>query len=163
MNYVSDRQRVEAMLFPQMLWAVVESGVRDKTGADFKECQRLLREAMEEPLRGLSDKDRGKIARRCGRVHLDITAPYRSDGVGDRCDKIALILFCMIKAATDCDYLVYGEGSAISRALDLYLPAIQHLADEPALFASAQKHARKVMQQLQSMGYFGGVSAAEAA
>ena len=160
--YVSDRQRVEALLFPQMLWAVVEAGVADKTQDDFQECHRLLREAMEEPLAGLDDKDRGKIVRRTGRVHLEITAPYRTEAT-PLCDKIGLIVFFLIKSATDCDYLVIPANSAIQRALDLYLPAIEHLTDEPALFASSRKQARKVLGHLQRLGYFGGVPLAEAA
>ena len=160
--YVSDRQRVEALLFPQMLWAVVEAGVADKTLPDFQECQRLLREAMEEPLAGLDDKDRGKIVRRTGRVHLEITEPYRTEEV-TLCDKISLIVYFLIKAVTDCDYLVIPLDSAIQRALDFYLPAIAHLTGEPALFASSRKHARKVLEQLQRHGYFGGVPFAEAA
>ena len=51
--YFSDRKRVEALLFPQMLLAVVEAGVADKTQADFQECQRLLREAMAAVARDL--------------------------------------------------------------------------------------------------------------
>ena len=84
-----------------MLWAVVEAGVADKTQADFQECQRLLREAMDEPLAGLVDKERGKIVRRTGRVHLEITAPYRMEEV-TLCDKIGLIVYFLIKA---CDGL----------------------------------------------------------
>ena len=160
--YVSDRQRVEALLFPQMLWAVVEAGVADKTQDDYKECQRLLREAMDEPVRGLRDKDRGKIVRRCGRVHLDITAPYRTEAT-PHCDKIGLIVYFLIKSVVEDGYLVFGAGSAIDRALDLYLPAIAHLTEEPALFASSRKHARKVLEHLQRLGYFGGVPFAEAA
>ena len=161
-GYLNDRQRVEALLFPQMLWAVVEAGVADKTLPDFQECQRLLREAMEEPLAGLDDKDRGKIVRRTGRVHLEITEPYRTEEV-TLCDKISLIVYFLIKAVTDCDYLVIPLDSAIQRALDFYLPAIAHLTGEPALFASSRKHARKVLEQLQRHGYFGGVPFAEAA
>ena len=159
--YLSDRQRVEALLFPQMLWAVVEAGVNDKEGAEFKECQRLLFEAMAEPVKGLSERDTGKIVRRTGRVHLDVTEPYRQEGA--RCDKVGLIVYFLIKAATECDYLVIPEGSAIQRALDLYLPAVQHSADEAALFASSKKHARKVLKHLQRLGYFDGVPFAEAA
>lgn len=161
--YVSDRQRVELVLIPQMLWAVVEAGVADKTLPEYRECQRLLHEAMAEPVTGLSVKDRGKISRRVGRAHLDVTAPYRSEGVGERCDKIGLIVYFLVKSLTDCGYFEYGAGSAIQRALDIYLPAIQHLADEPALFASSQKHARKALGHLQRLGYFDGVPFAEAA
>lgn len=159
-SYFSDRQRVESLLFPQMLWAVVEAGVADKTQSDFQECQRFLREAMEEPLCGLDDKERGKIVRRTGRVHLGITAPYRTEST-PLCDKIGLIVYFLIKAVTDCDYLVIPADSAIQRALDLYLPAIEHLTEESALFASSRKHARKVLEQLQRLGYFGGVPFAE--
>lgn len=161
-QYVSDRHRVEALLFPQMLWAVVEAGVADKSQSDYQKCQRLLREAMDEPVRGLSDKDRGKIVRRCGRVHLEITAPYRTEAT-PHCDKIGLILYFLIKSVVEDGYLVFGAGSAIDRALTLYLPAISHLTEVPALFASSRKHGRKVLEQLQRLGYFGGVAFAEAA
>ena len=127
--------------------------------SDFKACQKLLIDAMAEPVAGLDDKSKGKLVRRAGRAHLEVTEPYRQHG--DRCDKVALIVFYLIKSATDCDYLVIGEGSNFQRALDLFLPAIEHMTGEPRLFAAGRKQARKVLAHLQRLGYFGGVPFAE--
>ena len=154
-GYASDRQRVEIILLAQMLWAVVEAGVADRTLPEFQECQHLLIDAMNEPVAGVAVKDRGKLIRRAGRAHLDVTEPYRREG--SRCDKVALIVYFLVRSVTDCDYLIIGEGSNVARALDLFLPAIAHMVDESRLFESGRKHARKVLDHLQRLGYFGGV------
>jgi len=53
--------------------------------------------------------------------------------------------------------MVIGNGSALQRALDLFLPAIEHATEMKPLFGRARKRARKVLDQLQQLGYFGGV------
>lgn len=158
-QYVSDRQRVESLLLSQMMWAIIEAGAGNREGDEFKQCQKLLVAAMGEPLVGLGERERMKLCRRAGRAHLEVTEPYRTEGA--RCDKIALIVYFLIKSVTDCDYMVVGEGSNVQRALDFYIPAIEHMVEEPALYRSSKKHSRKVLAHLQRLGYFAGVPFAD--
>ena len=158
-NYVHDRRRMESLLLTQMVWAVMEAGVADREDPDLKECLQLLEAAMNEALIGLTRPERDKIGRRAIRAHLDVTAPYRTEG--SRCDKVALITFLIIKSVNDSGYMVIGAESDLQRAIDLFIPAILHMTREPKLYASSVKHARKCLQHLQRLGYFEGVQFAE--
>ena len=157
--YLHDRRRMESLLLTQMVWAVIEAGVADREATEFIECKRLLEAAMMEPLAGLSRPERDKIGRRAIRAHLDVTAPYRTEG--SRCDKVALITFFIIKSVNDSGYMVIGAESDLQRAIDLFIPAILHMTREPKLYASSVKHSRKALQHLQRLGYFEGVAFAE--
>ena len=153
--YLSDRQRVEALLIPQMMWGIVKAGVDDFEADKFKRCLSHLVHAMAEPVNGLDINEKRKIIMRTGRAHLEITEPYRNNGT--RVEKVALMVFFLLKSITDCEYMVIGEGSHMEDALDVILPVIEPSAGEAPLYASARKHAARMLDHLQRLGYFGGV------
>ena len=157
MNYRSDRQRVEAMLIPQMVLGVLICGVNDPNHPDAVAAKQLLVDACEEALIGVGEPQRSKLIRRMVRVHEEVTGPYKKEG--HRVDKVGVIVYFLIKAVTDWDYMVIGNGSAFQRALDLFMPAIEHTTDDKLkpLFDSARKQARKVLDHLQQLGYFSSV------
>jgi hypothetical protein len=153
--YLSDRQRVESLLIPQMMWGIVKAGVDNFEAESFKRCLSHLVRAMAEPVEGLDASEKRKIILRTGRAHLQVTEPYRNNGT--RVEKVALMVFFLLKSITDCEYLVIGEGSHIEEALDVFLPVIEPSAGEAPLYASACKHAAKMLDHLQRLGYFAGV------
>jgi len=136
MGYRSDRQRVEALLIPQMFLGVLICGVNDPDHPDAKTCQERLIQASEEAFSDLREPERSKIIRRAHRTHLEVTAPYQREG--HRVDKMGLIVFFLVKAITDCDYMIIGPESSLQRALDLMLPALEPSTEIGPLLDSAQ-------------------------
>lgn len=153
---LTDRQRIELLLFPQMLLAMLIAGVEDaKKGADqYLGAQTQLVEACRDALHGCDDRKRAKLLRRVDRVHLEVIDPYLKDGV--LMAKIGLMALYALQAVLDCDYLVLTEGSALSKALDHLLPALEHEMGGK-LEASARKQAGKMICHLQTLGYFESV------
>ena len=155
MAYLNDRQRVELHLIPMLLLGVVIAGVNDPDHPDAKACQRLLLNAAEAPFQDMREPFRSKLIRRGHRAHEEVTLPYRKEG--HRVDKIGLMLYWVMKAITDCEYVVIGEDSSLQKALDLIWPALEHAAQVDPLMASAKKQGRKMLESLQRLGYYSGV------
>ena len=156
MAYLNDRQRVELHLIPMLLLGVVIAGVNDPDHPDAKECQRLLLDAAEAPFKDMREPFRSKLIRRGHRAHEEVTAPYREEG--HRVDKVGLMLYWVLKAITDCDYVVIGEDSSLQKALDIVWPALEHSAKVDPLMASAKKQGKKLLVHLQRLGYYAGVA-----
>lgn len=153
---MNDRQRVEALLFPQMLLAVLIAGAQEKD-EEYEKCQKLLLAACEEILHGLDDRRRAAIVRRTYRLQLAVTEPYRKEGVP--LAKVGLMELYVLQRILDDNYLVLTEGSAFSKALELIVPALSHALEEPKLNTSAQKQANKMLSALQTSGYFESIGA----
>lgn len=151
MSYRSDRQRVEALILPQMLLGVLLTGVNDPDLPDAKDAKKNLLEASQEAFSDLREPQRSKIIRRAHRVHLEVMAPYEKQG--QRMDKIGLIVFFLLKAITECDYMQIGEGP-MQRGVDLMLVALEPAAEITPMLESAKKQARKLLDHLQRLGYY---------
>jgi hypothetical protein len=154
-TYLSDRQRIELHLPPMFLLGVVIAGVTDERHPDAVECRELLIAAAEAPFADLREPLRSKLIRRGHRTHEEVAGPYRKEN--SRVDKVGLIFYWLLKAITDCDYIVIGQDSALQKALDLVFPALEHAAVIDPLMASAQKQGRKVLEHLQRLGYYADV------
>lgn len=89
--------------------------------------------------------------RRAIRLHNDITTPFRGK-VG--ADKVGLVALYTLQRVLDADYLILEEGSGLSEALSAIVRGLEHAFAEPALDASAQKQAAKMLHNLQSRGYY---------
>lgn len=149
---ITDRHRVELMLPAQMMLAVLIAGADAPNHPDAKEARACLKQASDEVVADLSDKQRASLARRVARVHLEITEEHRR--IAARVDKVGLIAYYLIKAITDCDYLVIPDGSAMSRGLAYMLRALEPSANIERLDQSAQKASRKMLLHLQRLGYY---------
>lgn len=146
------------MLPAQVMLSVMLAGVDDPNHPAAVETNKLLIDAADEPVKGLHPQERSKIIRRMFRVHQEVTEPYRKQNA--RVDKMGLIAFYWLKALTDSEFLVMYEGSAMGKAMELMLPALEHAAAQDALDSSAQKAARKFLAHLQELGYYAGVEMA---
>ncbi|MDR6954191.1 hypothetical protein J2X65_003559 [Ancylobacter sp. 3268] len=154
MPYLSDRQRVEISLPPQVMLGVVIAGV-DREDADYRRALDLLKVAAREPIDDLPEDRAHKILERVRRVHKEVLGPY--SGEGQDVAKFGLVAFYWIKAMVETGYFVFAEGSAIDEAMTLFIGAIEHRAQVPAIDASAQKQARKLIRSLQALGYYRGL------
>ena len=152
MPRMTDRQRVEALLLPQMMLGVFIAGVSDPEAPDAIACKADLVAASEDALHGVDDKTRSKLLRRMFRVHEAVTQPYRIEDA--RVDKMGLIVYYLLSAVIDSGYMVMADGSHMSKAMDVMLPALEPAANITKLDLSAQKAYRKLLYALQLDGYF---------
>ena len=150
--YRSDRQRIETLLLPIMCQSVVKSGAGDPSAADAIACANHFGSAIEESIAGVGEKKKYSLLRRAMRLHETITEPYTKHG--SRVDKVGLMVFYVLKWATESEYLILHDGTAMSKGLDLLLPALEHAAQIEPLENAARKQAKKLLAHLQLEGYF---------
>jgi hypothetical protein len=154
MPYISDTHRIERALFPFLALNVLIAGAKDQREPGVVEAKQLFWQAHDEAFEGLGRKRQPSLMRRLERVRVEIMAEYERQEI-PVC-KFGLILYHVMRIVTDCDYLVVPTDSAMSRGLDLLLPALEEIADEPGVDASAQKQARRVLDHLGRIGLFRG-------
>lgn len=154
--HINDRQRVE-LAFPALVALdVLLQGVDDPSSYDAKATKALLAQAAREPFENLLDARRASLERRTERLLFDVMRPYRQEGA--LVAKMGLILFYLLQAIVETDYLILHEGGAMRQGLDLLLPALERAAAVAPLDQSARKQAAKVLQRLQWLGYYQGVT-----
>lgn len=154
---ISERKAVE-LLFPvHAMRQVVFEGVSDHDQPDFRDCMSSFMAADSEVMEGRNKDDWFKLRRRVRRLH-DVVLP-ESTTPGKPVGEVGLVVFAIVEAMLDSDYLTYHAGSAVERGTKLFLEAITHHATEPAL-ASARERAAAVISSLQHLGYYGAPAAA---
>lgn len=151
----TDSQRVEATLLPMLMMDVLLNGAVDPDHPDVGEAKNLLWLATREVIMDMPEQRQRKLMRRTKRTHDTLLASYKEAEA--RVDKVGLLVFYVLQAVTDCDYMVLPMSSPLSRAMDLMLPALAPTAEIEKLNASARKGARKALKTLQTLGYFEGV------
>jgi hypothetical protein len=154
---ITDTRRVELALPIMVALDVLLNGVAEHDD-EYETTRTALKDALAEVLADCTDRKHDSLLRRCERLHMEIFAPCMVEG--SQVAKTGLVLYHLLRVLTDADYLVIAPGSAFGRALDLLLPSLQHAADEPALNASAEKQARKLLRVLQQRGYYLGLEVA---
>jgi hypothetical protein len=82
--------------------------------------------------------------------------PYMGDGMLTA--KVVLIVYYIVNALADAEYLTYAEDGDFFQAMMKILPEFETDAGNRRIDESSQKHARKVLGVLNGMGYFQGVS-----
>lgn len=151
--FLTDRQRVEILLPVQMMLGVVLAGANEENDA-FKECVGHLLKACEEPVSDLLPSQQRKILNRVERLHREVSAPYTKDGA--EVSKLGLIVFYWLQGLVDSGFFVFAAGSEVDQAVALFIPAIEHAAQVEAVDRSAQKQAGRMLEHLQSSGYYQG-------
>ena len=153
--YLNDRQRVEIGLPAQMMLAGFIAGVEDQESEEFKRTRADLIEAGGEPVADLTDKKAVSILRRTSTVLDAVTKEHVKEG--SEIAKVALITFHFMRFIIEDGYLQYVEGGAFDRSINAFMEALEHRAKEPRVNASAIKQAKKMLKQLQDMGYYRNV------
>lgn len=154
--YLSDRQRVEIGLPSHMMLAALIAGVEDQQDEEFIRAKADLIEAGGEPVSDLMDKKAVKILDRTRWVLDTITKDHVKEGA--EVAKIALITFHFMRFIIEDGYLQYEPEGAFDRSITAFMDALEHKAQEPKVNASAIKQAKKMLRQLQEMGYYGVVT-----
>jgi hypothetical protein len=151
------RDRVEVALPARMMFAISHMavfgfapGCEEQGRKDLEKMRALLMHACLEPIEGLPRKMALVLGKQIDRLHNEVMAEYDQS----RADKVATAVYYLLKDLTDTGYLELWEGSAMAEAAAIYLPMIEHVFEEGRLDESAQKQARRIMQKLQSKGYY---------
>ena len=153
--YLSDKQRIEISLPVQMILAAIISGVSDQTTPEFLETKNNLMLAGNDPVSDLPDKKAIKILNRTRDLLYAITKEHISEG--SEVSKVALITFHFMSFIIENGYLKYEEGCAFDKSINSFMGALQKVAEEPKVNASAIKQAKKMLKKLQGLGYYENV------
>lgn len=131
----------------------------------YKETKELLLEACKEPMRDVyPQRKEASLLARIERVHREIVEPYlKGDSPDPR--KIGIIAFYLLQHLVDNEVLLVPEDCSFGKALTVMLPALspwegstaKEVEDYERLNKSAQKQVGKIVQQLQSAGYYRGI------
>jgi hypothetical protein len=131
----------------------------------FQRTRQLLVDACEIPLEDLYfERKRHSLLKRIERTHIEAVAPYlKTDDTDPR--KIGIIAFYLLQHLVNTNVLIVPEDSAFGKALEIMLPALspwegatdQEVEDYDRLNRSAKKQVRRVVQHLQSAGYYEGI------
>lgn len=152
MAYRSDRHVVEATLPSSFFWEVMVNGVADRHAPDHSQVIAWLDEATEAEVAGLPADRRSKILRRSQRIYHQALAEFRRQEM--EAGKFGLVAFYLFDQLRDAGLFTLVDGSPLDRALEALLPAIAEWTAIPAVDASAQKQARRLLQLLQGEGYY---------
>lgn len=151
------RERIEAALPARMMFAISNmavfgfaEGMEEQGRKELERMRALLMRACLEPIEGLPRRMALVLGKEIDRLHNNVMAEYDQT----RADKVATAVYYILKELTDSGYLELWEGSSMAEAAAIYLPMIEHVFSEERLDESAQKQARKIMQRLQSKGYY---------
>lgn len=155
---LTDRMRVELALLPRMMHSVVTSGMEDPNHAEGKAIIALLDAACMEPINDLKLKAQAKLVRRIERVHKETLRPYADGGSKSQgvvtAGKMGLIIFYLIQDLIHAGILELYEGSTMVQAIERFMPFLQDLWEIKAVDDSAQKQARRVLEDLRRQGYY---------
>jgi hypothetical protein len=150
MPYRSDRQLVELMIPVIAAFDLVLNGATEKD-EQYHAAVLHLKAATEE----IVGTNATKIMRRAERAYRAAMADHVSEG--REVSKAGLITFHWLSAVLGSGYLVMSDDAPLSKAFEIILPALQHVADIPAVNASAEKQARHVLTRFQSQEFYCGV------
>ena len=154
--YLSDRQRVEIGLPSHMMLAALIAGVEDQGSDEFKKAKADLIEAGGEPVADLQDRKAVSVLNRTRSVLDAITKDHIKEGA--EVSKVALITFHFMRFIIEDGYLQYTADGAFDRSINAFMEALEYKAQEPLVNASAIKQAKKMLRQLQDMGYYRDVN-----
>lgn len=148
---LTETQRVELGLFPQMFLATLLGGASDKEHPDYKACRELLAETSSQALQGMNTAAKVFVLNRIRQVHLDVEKRFF---FGQDFGKIALMCWHALELLLSADVLELTEDHPLARALQIMQPMIEHKFNEPSVDASAQHQAVKILRHLQTKGYY---------
>ena len=153
----TDARRAELVFLSYALIDVLEHGV-DSADPDVGEAKALLWLATRMVLQPLHTRTQGKVRRRAIRTFQAVLAMYRREGASVA--KVGLLVFYIVQAAAECDYIVLDPDSPFTKAMDMMLPALTEASEVGAVNESARKAAKKALALLHQLGLFVGVEIA---
>lgn len=131
----------------------------------FRQTKQLLLEACNEALKGVYPPQKElSLLRRIERVHREVVEPFITTDKPDP-RKIGIVAYYLLQHLVDTELLIVPEESSFGQALDNMLPALspqansspEEDAEYEALNRSAQKQVCRILQKLQTEGYYKGI------
>jgi len=153
-RHLTDRQRVEQLLFIDQLAHVVREGAADVREPETARTLQALGRARAETEAGLTGSERDKMGRRLRRVDAEAFAPLRREG--SDVAAFGLVIFCLMRDLAETGYLAPVPGSQLAQALARILPALQSTADRPGTMDRAEIDAKRALRALEAAGYLAG-------
>jgi len=152
----TDRQIVEAMLFPALTLSFLHSQAEcqntDEEKASLQRCIEQCQIALREPINDLDDHRHDKLGRRVMRESEALT-----DLLDGRAGAhVGLALYYALEELLRSGAIELWEGSAYANAMTEVLESLRAYDGEPRLQAAAQKTARRLLGAMRQRGYFVG-------
>jgi len=151
----NDRQRVELIFLPMAMIDVIQNGEFDPETVEAKRAQSLFWLSVRTVLMDVERKRQAKLLRRAKRTHEAVLSAYQQEDASVA--KVGLLVFYIVQAAAECDYLVLGPGSPFDEGMTLMVDALTEASEVEALNNSARKAARKALAKLHTLDLFLGV------
>jgi hypothetical protein len=156
-GFLSDRRRVELALPAYMASVCLDRTFPEKSEA-VRRVLGLLDQAWGEALDAAPALDPGRrrqLSRRLSRLWDELVKPHEWDVLM----KVWLMVLFWLRDLLEDGRLVLVAGSAFDQAMSEILPELERHGDLwDGTERSARKHARKLQQHLESLGYYRGNS-----
>jgi hypothetical protein len=151
---LTDRQRIEQMLFIDQLTHIVRDGAADVRERETALTLQCLGRAREETEAGLTRSELDKMERRLRRADADALSPLRR--VAMPIAAFGLVVFVILRDLAESSYLAPVAGSPLDEALQRILPALEAAAAEPGALPAAERSAARAIRTLEAAGYLVG-------
>ncbi len=153
---MNDRQRVELLLFVDLLQHVVEHGASDIREAQARAAIEHLQASRVAIVEGepLAPGKLEKIVRRLARLDHAALGPHRVPG--QPVAAFGLLVYVLLRELTESGYLSFAEGSPFHKAIELILPPLNAFAEVPGRLDDAERRAAIVFGVMQAEGYLPG-------
>lgn len=147
---------VERVIIYSLIHTAISEGIRTSDREYIKPVLRNLEDAMAIEIGSLPREKQESAIRHSGKAAGEIIQPFVDDGAD--CAKFALSTFYAIDTLIDAGLFV-ADNDKFASAMDALLSeegSVSELANIESVDKSAQKQARKLLNSMQSLGYFGG-------
>jgi len=154
---LTDRQRIEQILFIDQLTHVVRDGATDVRRRETAVTLQCLCRARAETEAGLTRSELDKMERRLRRADAEAFRPLQR--VARPIAAFGLVIYVILRDFAEAAYLAPVPGSHLDEALSRILPALEATAAEPGALAEAERDAARAVRTLERGGYLVGFRA----
>lgn len=147
---------VERIIIYTLIHKAIAEGVRTCDLEYIQPVLRSLESAIVEDVSTLPKEKQESALRHSEKSTGAIVQPFVDDGAD--CAKFALATFYAVDALIDAGLFI-ADNEKFASAMDALLSeggSVSELANIESVDKSAQKQARKLLNSMQSLGYFGG-------
>jgi hypothetical protein len=149
---LTETQRIELALFPQIFLGVLVVGASTRDHPDFETTVKLLRQASLEPLAGMNTAAINYVLTRCKGVHKQLEGRFFLDQTGPA--KVACIAWYGLEFLLRAEVLELTEEHTLARAMAIMTPMFDYMFAEEKVEASARKQAVRMLDWLATRGYY---------
>lgn len=145
---MNDRHIVERILLPIMMHTTIVQAVdRKKAPAQYDQIMALLQVSIAGPLSGETPRKRDKLLARADRYRMQIIHENETT------DELGLTVYFLMKEISESVYQI-GEGTELFQAIEIFLAALEHYAEEAPLMRAAEERATVLFARLRGQGLY---------